>query len=96
MQSIIRDIILSISNDVVNNLPQSFEKTYYGKMNYSGKNAILDIDNKLLKKTIGFEIAFVHVITYFLAYSIKDSKKYTYILNNMDTDNLFSWYKISD
>lgn len=96
MQSIIRDIILSISNDVVNNLPQSFEKTYYGKMDYSGKNAILDIDNNLLKKTIGFEIAFVHVITYFLAYSIKDSKKYTYILNNMDADNLFSWYKISD
>ena len=68
MQPIIKDIILSISDDVVSNLTQSFEKTYYGKMNYSSKNTILDSDNKLLKETIGFEIAFIHVITYFLAY----------------------------
>lgn len=46
MQPIIKDIILSISDDVVSNLPQSFEKTYYGKMNYSSKNTILDSDNK--------------------------------------------------
>lgn len=52
MQPIIKDIILSISDDVVSNLTQSFEKTYYGKMNYSSKNTILDSDNKLLKETI--------------------------------------------
>lgn len=72
MQPIIKDIILSISDDVVSNLTQSFEKTYYGKMNYSSKNTILDSDNKLLKETIGFEIAFIHVITYFLACLISD------------------------
>lgn len=49
MQPIIKDIILSISDDVVSNLTQSFEKTYYGKMNYSSKNTILDSDNKLPK-----------------------------------------------
>lgn len=38
MQPIIKDIILSISDDVVSNLTQSFEKTYYGKMNYSSKS----------------------------------------------------------
>ena len=52
MQPIIKDIILSISDDVVSNLTQSFEKTYYGKMNYSSKNTILDYDTKLLKETI--------------------------------------------
>lgn len=76
MQPIIKDIILSISDDVVSNLTQSFEKTYYGKMNYSSKNTILDSDNKLLKETIGFEIAFIHVITYFLAYSMDFKMKF--------------------
>lgn len=80
MQPIIKDIILSISDDVVSNLTQSFEKTYYGKMNYSSKNTILDSDNKLLKETIGFEIAFIHVITYFLAYSMSCSHEYMHIL----------------
>ena len=45
----IKDTILSISEDVVRNLPHSFEKIYYGKMDYSNKNTILDSDNKLLK-----------------------------------------------
>lgn len=84
MQPIIKDIILSISDDVVSNLTQSFEKTYYGKMNYSSKNTILDSDNKLLKETIGFEIAFIHVITYFLAYSMSCSHEYMHILNILD------------
>lgn len=96
MQPIIKDIILSISDDVVSNLTQSFEKTYYGKMNYSSKNTILDSDNKLLKETIGFEIAFIHVITYFLAYSMSCSHEYMHILNILDTDKLFSWFKIKD
>ena len=39
-------------------------------MNSSGKNTSLDSDNKLLKEAIGFEIAFIHVIAYFLAYSM--------------------------
>ncbi|MGI8256713.1 hypothetical protein [Blautia difficilis] len=91
MQPIIKDIILSISDDVVSNLTQSFEKTYYGKMNYSSKNTILDSDNKLLKETIGFEIAFIHVITYFLAYSMSCSHEYMHILNILDTDKLFSY-----
>ena len=96
MQPIIKDIILSISDDVVSNLTQSFEKTYYGKMNYSSKNNILDSDNKLLKETIGFEIAFIHVITYFLAYSMSCSHEYMHILNILDTDKLFSWFKIKN
>lgn len=96
MQPIIKDIILSISDDVVSNLPQSFEKTYYGKMNYSSKNTILDSDNKLLKETIGFEIAFIHVIAYFLAYSMSCPHEYMHILNILDTDKLFSWFKIKD
>ena len=96
MQSIIKDIILSISDDVASNLPQSFEKKYYGKMNYSSKNTILDSDNKLLKKTIGLEIAFVHVIAYFLAYSMNGSLEYMNILSVLDTEKIFSWYRIKD
>lgn len=65
-------------------------------MNYSSKNTILDSDNKLLKETIGFEIAFIHVITYFLAYSMSCSHEYMHILNILDTDKLFSWFKIKD
>lgn len=89
MQPIIKDIILSISDDVVSNLTQSFEKTYYGKMNYSSKNTILDSDNKLLKETIGFEIAFIHVITYFLAYSMSCSHEYMHILNILDRGTFY-------
>ncbi len=96
MQAKIKDIILSISDDVVRNLPQSFEETYYIKMNYSSKNSILDSDNKLLKKTIGFEIAFVHVIAYFLSNRMSNLQEYMYILSVLDTDELFSWYKIKD
>ncbi len=65
MQPIIKDIILSISDDVVSNLTQSFEKDILWKNELPSKNTILDSDNKLLKETIGFEIAFIHVITYF-------------------------------
>lgn len=96
MQPLIRDIILSISDDVISNLPQSFDKTYYGKMSYSSKNTVLNSDKKLLKKTIGFEIAFIHVIAYFLAYSMDCPQEYTHILSILDTDKLFSWYKIKD
>ncbi|NBJ90726.1 N-6 DNA methylase [Acutalibacter sp. 1XD8-36] len=95
MQSI-KDIILSVSEDVVRNLPCSFEKTYYGKMNYSSKNTILDSNNQLLEKTIAFEIAFIHVITYFLAYGMGCSKEYLHILRILDTNRMFSWYKIKD
>ena len=96
MQPLIRDIILSISDDVISNLPQSFDKTYYGKMSYSSKNTVLNSDKKLLKKTIGLEIAFIHVIAYFLAYSMDCPQEYTHILSILDTDKLFSWYKIKD
>lgn len=92
----IKDIILSISEDVVRNLPHSFEKIYYGKMDYSNKNTILDSDNKLLRKTIGFEIAFIHVIAYFLAYGMNRSQEYMHILSILDINKLFSWYKIED
>lgn len=92
----IKDIILSISEDVVRNLPHSFEKIYYGKMDYSNKNTILDSDNKLLRKTIGFEIAFIHVIAYFLSYGMNRSQEYMHILSILDIDKLFSWYKIED
>lgn len=90
----IKDIILSISEDVVRNLPHSFEKIYYGKMDYSNKNTILDSDNKLLRKTIGFEIAFIHVIAYFLAYGMNRSQEYMHILSILDINKLFSWYKM--
>lgn len=96
MQALIKNIILSISEDVLNNMPQSFEVVYYGKMTYSDKNTILDFDDKLLKKTIAFEIAFIHVIAYFLACSINNLQKYMHILDILDTDKLFSWYKIKD
>lgn len=96
MQALIKNIILSISEDVLNNMPQSFEVVYYSKMAYSDKNTILDFDDKLLKKTIAFEIAFIHVIAYFLACSINNLQKYMHILDILDTDKLFSWYKIKD
>ena len=96
MQALIKNIILSISEDVLNNMPQSFEVVYYSKMAYSDKITILDFDDKLLKKTIAFEIAFIHVIAYFLACSINNLQKYMYILDILDTDKLFSWYKIKD
>ena len=96
MQPKIRDIILAISEDVVNNLSSSFEKIYYGKMNYSSKNTVLDSDKKLLRKTIGFEIAFVHTIAYFLVCDINDSIDYTHMLSVLDTDKLFSWYQITN
>lgn len=92
----IKDIILSISEDVVRNLPHSFEKIYYGKMDYSNKNTILDSDNKLLRETIGFEIAFIHVIAYFLAYGMNRSQEYMHILSILDINKLFAWYKIED
>ena len=79
MQALIKNIILSISEDVLNNMPQSFEVVYYSKMAYSDKNTILDFDDKLLKKTIAFEIAFIHVIAYFLACSINNLQKYMHI-----------------
>ena len=96
MQPIIKDIILSISDDVVNNLPKSFENIYYGKMDYSNKNTILDSDNKLLRKTIGFEIAFIHVIAYFLVHNSGNTCEYMHILSVLDTDKLFSWYRIEN
>ncbi len=96
MQPKIRDIILAISEDVVNNLSSSFEKIYYGKMDYSSKNNVLDSDKKLLRKTIGFEIAFVHTIAYFLACGISGLRDYTHMLSELDTDKLFSWYQIAN
>lgn len=96
MQPTIREIILSISDDVVSKLPLAFEKTYYGKMDYSGKNTVLDFDNKFLRKTIGFEIAFVHVIAYFLVCDISNSHEYMHLLNIFDADELFSWYHIEN
>lgn len=96
MQLEIKELILSISDDIVCSLPQAFEKTYYGKMKYSDENTILGFDNELLKNTIGFEIAFIHVITYLLTCSLRCSKKYEDILSILDTDNLFSWYKIKE
>ncbi len=96
MQLEIKELILSISDDIVCSLPQAFEKTYYGKMKYSDENTILGFDNELLKNTIGFEIAFIHVIAYLLTCSLRCSKKYEDILSILDTDNLFSWYKIKE
>lgn len=96
MQLKIKELISSISDDVICKLPQSFEKIYYDKMKYSSENTILGFDNELLKKTIGFEIAFIHVTTYFLAYSMGCSQEYVHILSALDTDNFFSWYKIKE
>ncbi len=68
MQPIIKDIILSISDDVVSNLTQSFEKDILWKNELLSKNTILDSDNKLLKETIGFEIAFIRI--YYILFGI--------------------------
>lgn len=92
----VKDIILSISEDIINKFPQSFVEVYYGKMSYSNKNTILDFDNEVLKKTIAFEIAFIHVITYFLEYYMSGTADYMRILEIVDTDNLFSWYRIKN
>lgn len=96
MQLKIKELILSISDDIVCSLPQAFEKTYYGKMKYSDENTILGFDNELLKNTIGFEIAFIHVIAYLLTCSLRCSQKYEDILSILDADNLFSWYKMKE
>lgn len=96
MQLKIKELISYISDDIICNLPKSFEKIYYGKMEYSNQNTILGFDNELLIKTIGFEIAFIHVTAYFLAYSMGCSNEYMHIISVLDTNNLFSWYKIKD
>lgn len=96
MQLKIKELISFISDDIVCNLPQSFEKTYYGKMKYSDENTIFDFDNELLIKTIGFEIVFIHVTAYLLTCSIRCSQEYEDILSVLDADSLFSWYKIKD
>lgn len=92
----LQEIISFISTKVNTQLPDFFEKKYYGKMDYSGKNTVLEIDNKLLRATIGFEIAFVHVIVYCLNINMFKSKEYLDILSAIDIDNLFSWYCIDD
>jgi len=97
MQQELKDIVLLIAEDVEINLPQSFENIYYGKMDYSNQNKILDSDSALLKKTIGFEIAFVHVIAYFLARNMGEEKGYIQILSAVDErDKIFSWYRIQN
>ncbi len=92
----LQSIISEISEDVIKNLPAEFEKKYYGKMIYSDKNTILDSDSQILRNTIGFEVAFVHVMTYILASSNHSPNAYEQILTNYDNDNLFFWYKIKD
>lgn len=96
MQLKIMDIISNTSKDVVNHLPQSFENKYYKKMDYSSKNKVLASDKNLLRKTIGFEIAFVHVIVYLLLQKIDEPNEYMHILYTLDSDELFSWYQITN
>ena len=61
MQQKIKEFISIVSQEVEALIPLSFENNYYGKMFYSNKNKVLESDVLLLKKTISFEVAFVHV-----------------------------------
>lgn len=96
MRQEIAEVVSNIAEDIITNIPTSFVKKYYRKMDYSGKNVVLDSDTNLLKKTIGFEIAFIHVIIYLLVNNFEKQKSYTSLLTVLDIDSLFSWYQIKD
>lgn len=97
MQSEIYDIISSLANDVNTKMPELFEEQYYKKMSYSNENRMMETDQILLRKTISFEVAFVHVIllTFNNCFNSENIKYYS-LLKKLDVDMLFSWYYIPD
>ena len=95
MQQEIKEIVSSVSKDVENLIPSSFEKKYYEKMSYSKKNTVLESDSSLLKKTISFEVAFVHVIIH-LVCKMSCDVDFEKILKMVDKENFYSWYRIKD
>ena len=95
MQQEIKEIVSIVSKDVENLIPASFEKKYYEKMSYSNKNTVLESDSSLLKKTIAFEVAFVHVIVHLVS-KMSSGVDFEKILKEVDKENFYSWYRIKD
>lgn len=95
MQQEIKEFVSIVSKDVESLMPSSFETKYYEKMSYSKKNTILDSDASLLKKTISFEVAFVHVVIHLICKTYRgiDLEK---ILKTVDKEDFYSWYRIKD
>ena len=95
MQQEIKEIVSMVSKDVEDLIPSSFEEKYYEKMSYSKKNTVLESDLSLLKKTISFEVAFVHVIIH-LVCKMSCDVDFEKILKMVDKENFYSWYRIKD
>lgn len=95
MQIQIYDAIIALSKDVALKMPNWLEESYYEKMCYSGYNKKDEVDNEKIKKTISFEVAFVHIVVYFFAKLYRlDDENYTKFLKKLDTNNVFDWYEI--
>lgn len=97
MQKEICNIIVKLAEDVKSKIPKEFEKKYYSKMSYSNQNDMLQTDEKKLNLTIGFEIAFIHIVLWLMNQYLGDNRyEYSMLLRCLDRDNIFSWYKIDD
>lgn len=95
MQQEIKEIVSMVSKDVEDLIPSSFEEKYYEKMAYSKKNKVLESELSLLKKTISFEVAFVHVIIHLVCKMSCDAD-FEKILKIVDKENFYSWYRIKN
>lgn len=93
MQLITNDLISALAKDIKAQIPDSFEKKYYEKISYSGKNQIIELEKDLLHDAISFEVAFVHIAIFFFnkCFNIYNSDYFS-LLKRMDTNLLFSWY----
>lgn len=97
MQKEICNIIVKLAEDVKSKIPKEFEKKYYSKMSYSNQNDMLQTDEKTLNLTIGFEVAFVHIVLWLMNQYLGDNRyEYSMLLRCLDRDDMFSWYKIDD
>lgn len=96
MQSEIYDIISTLAEDINTKLPDSFQNKYYAKMAYSGESRINTLEEELIHETISFEIAFIHVIVYLFSKHFCKSNNYIFLLQELEVDNLFSWYHINE
>ena len=66
-------------------------------MSYSNINDILTTKQDILHATISFEVAFIHIVMYFIDYYLNGvGQEYGALLSYLDNDKLFSWYKIDD
>ncbi|MBQ8868401.1 MAG: N-6 DNA methylase [Oscillospiraceae bacterium] len=93
MQQEIKEFVSIVSQEVEALIPLSFENNYYGKMFYSNKNKVLESDVSLLKKTISFEVAFVHVTLHLVCKTCRGIDFET-MLKMVDKEGFYSWYRI--